>query len=73
MELELLLKINEDAKMHEYLYSHSQWYRYLNRNKNNFEAFKKEFKNYKHSNTMNKVNDTIDNIELITNILKIVE
>lgn len=73
MEIELLLKLNEDAKLHEYLYSHSTWYRYLNRSKSNLENLKKEYKNYKHSNTMNKVNDTIDNIELITNILKIVE
>lgn len=73
MELELLLKIDEDPKMHEYLYAHSEWYRYLNRNKSNFEVFKKEYKNFKHNNTMSKVNDTIDNIELITNILKIVE
>lgn len=73
MELEILLKINDDKNIHEYLYSHSNWYRYLNRKKDNFELLKKEFKNYKHNNTMNKVNDTIDNIELITNLLKIVE
>lgn len=73
MEIEILLKLNEDNHLHEYLYSHSNWYRYLNRSKNNFDNFKKEYKNYKHNNTMNKVNDTIDNIELITNVLKIVE
>lgn len=73
MEIEILLKLNEDKRLHEYLYSHSSWYRYLNRSKNYLDNLKKEYKTYKHNNTMNKVNDTIDNIELITNVLKIVE
>lgn len=73
MEIELLLMLEGDARLHEYLYSHSSWYRYLNRSKSNLANLKKEYKDYKHNNTMNKVNDTIDNIELITNILKIVE
>ncbi len=73
MELELLLKIEKDVKLHEYLYMHSNWYRLLNRDSKNYVLLEKEFKSFKHQNTMNKVNDTIDNIELITNVMKIVE
>lgn len=72
MEMEILLKLENDAKLHEYLYEHSNWYRLLNRDKKNFDNLKNNYKSFKHNNTMNKVNDTIDNIELITNILKVV-
>ncbi len=73
MELELLLQVEKDVKLHEYLYTHSMWYRLLNRDSKNYTLLEKEFKAFKHQNTMNKVNDTIDNIELLTNVIKMVE
>lgn len=73
MELSIILELEKDAKLHQYLKDHSYWYRLLNRNKNNFENLKKEFKNYKRENNFNKINNAVDNIELVSNIMKFVE
>lgn len=73
MELGLLMKIKNDKKMYDYLLKHSYWYRTLNRNPNNFEAFQKEYKKYNRENNIGKINDAIDNAELISNVIKIME
>lgn len=73
MELSIVLKLENDAKLHQYLTEHSHWYRYLNRDKINYDALLKEFKSFKREKNMNKINDTIDNIELMTNVMKFVE
>lgn len=73
MELDIVIKLDNDKGLHQYLTEHSMWYRLLNRDKKNLDLLIKEYKSFKRENNMNKVNDTIDNIELITNIMKIVE
>lgn len=73
MELDLVIKLEQDGKLHDYLLTHSYWYRLLNRDKEEFEEFMKEYKNFKRERNMDKVNNTIDNIELITNIVKFME
>lgn len=72
METNILLELEKDQKLHEYLLTHSTWYIYLNRDSSNFVNFKKEFKEFKRESTINKVDKTVENIELLTNIMKIV-
>ena len=62
MRLDVLLEIKKDKKLHEYLRTHSYWYRFLNRDPVNLEKLKKEYKSFKREENMNKVNETIDNI-----------
>ena len=69
---QVLIEIEKDQKLHAYLKSHSRWYLLLNRDANSLNSLKKEYKEYKRNNTMKKVDETVDNIELLTNIMKIV-
>ena len=73
MELDIMYNIKQDKKHYGYLRTHSYWYKYLNRNRNNYKLFLEEYKKYNRSVTTNKVNDTINNIDMVTNILKVLE
>lgn len=73
MELDIMYNIKKEKKHYDYLRTHSYWYKYLNRNRNNYKLFLEEYKKYKRSVTTNKVNDTINNIDMVTNILKVLE
>lgn len=73
MELSILYKIKSDKKYYDFLRKNSYWYKYLNRNPDNFKKFITEYKKYSKKNTTNKVNDTINNIDVITNILKVLD
>ena len=65
MELSIVLELEKDAKLH--------WYRLLNRDQKNFEALKKEYKTFKRNANFDKVNNVVENLELVSNIMKIVE
>lgn len=73
MELDLLYKIKSNKKHYDYLRSHSYWYKYLNRDSNNYKMFINEYKKFNREMTTNKVSDTINNIDMFTNILKVIE
>lgn len=73
MELSIIYKIKQDKKHYNYLRMHSYWYKILNRNPKNYKDFIDAYKKYNRNVTTNKVNDTINNIDMVTNILKIIE
>lgn len=73
MELNLLYKIKKEKKHYDFLRNHSYWYKYLNRNPENYKKFIEAYKKYSRANTTNKVSDTINNIDMVTNILKVLE
>lgn len=73
MELSIIYKIKQDKKQYDYLRRNSYWYKYLNRDPNNYKLFLETYKKNSRSETTNKVNDTINNIGMVTNILKVIE
>lgn len=73
MELDIIYKIKINKKHYNYLRTHSYWYKYLNRDSNNYKNFINEYKKYSREVTTNKVSDTINNIDMMTNILKVIE
>lgn len=73
MELDIIYKIKNNKKHYNYLRTHSYWYKYLNRDSNNYKNFINEYKKYSREVTTNKVSDTINNIDMMTNILKVIE
>jgi len=73
MELDLMYKIKNNKKHYDFLRTHSYWYKYLNRDSVYYNDFIKEYKKYNRSVTTNKVNNTINNIDMATNILKVLE
>lgn len=70
MELSVAMKIKEDVKLHQYLITHSYWYRLLNRDSRELDNLIKEFKTFKRDTNFNKVNEVVDNIELFSNVMK---
>lgn len=73
MELDIMYKIKQDKKHYDFLRNNSYWYKYLNRNKDNYKLFLEAYKKYNRNMTTNKVNDTINTIDTVSNILKIIE
>ena len=73
MELSLIYKIKQDKKQYDFLRSHSYWYKYLNRDPKYYKDFLNTYKKYNREVTTNKVNDTINNIDMLTNILKVID
>ena len=73
MELDIMYKIKSNKKHYDFLRTHSYWYKYLNRDSSYYKDFINEYKKYNREVTTNKVNDTINNIDLATNILKVLE
>lgn len=71
MELDVIYKIKNNKKHYDFLRTHSNWYKYLNRDSNNYKFFLNDYKKYSREVTTNKVNDTINNIDMVTNILKV--
>ena len=73
MELSIIYEIKRDKKHYNYLRTHSYWYKFLNRDPNNYKEFISAYKKYNRNATTNKVNDTINNIDMVTNILKVLD
>jgi len=73
MEYDIMYKIKNNKKHYDFLRTHSYWYKYLNRDSIYYKDFISEYKKYNREVTTNKVNDTINNIDMATNILKVLE
>lgn len=71
MEISIVLKLEQDHALHEYLLNHSYFYKYLNRNPEYFATLEKEYKKYKREEMTKKVTDAVENIETISNIMSI--
>ena len=68
-----MYKIKQDKKQYDYLRRNSYWYKYLNRDPNNYKIFLETYKKNNRNETTNKVNDTINNIGMVTNMLNVFE
>lgn len=69
MILELQFKIKNNPNYLEYLRTNSYWYKYLNRNPNNFKMFEEEVKQFKRNKLTNKIGETFKTIEMLQNVL----
>ena len=69
MEVIVQQKLNADEKMLSYLKENSYWYKDLNRNGDNYNAFVKAMKEKYHLRITDKISDAIDNIDLISSVL----
>ncbi len=72
MELTLQYKIKNTPNNIRYLRERSHWYKYLNRNENNYKLFETEMKKtYKITteDRMKKMMDSLDTVSKVFNIL----
>ena len=62
-------KLLEDEKYLNFLRDNSNWYKILNRDKNEYKNFIKEMKIKYKLRTIDKVDSIIDSVDLITKII----
>ena len=62
-------KLLEDEKYLQFLRENSNWYKILNRDKNEYNNFLKEMKIKYKLRTIDKVDNIIDSVDLITKII----
>ena len=73
MAPELIIKISDDVNLHNYLIKNSHWYKYLNRDKNNFKMFYNAYKLSNKSEKINKASGVVDTLNTVNSILKILK
>jgi len=73
MQLDILMKINQDPIQKRFLRENSYWYKYLNRNSIYYKNFIDEMKEKYKLTTSDKLNKAIDNINMIHNFLDVLK
>ena len=73
MKVDIWMKLKKNPKMSEYLKENSEWYKYLNRSPINYNYFIKNMKEQYRTRTTDKISDLMDNIEIISNVLKVLK
>ena len=72
MEYELQNKIYNDKKLTKYLKEHSEWYKKLNRNPDNFKNFQTEYKKHNRNEQYTKLSSAVDTLDTVNTIFKII-
>lgn len=63
------IQINNDPRLKRFIRENPIWYKYLNRNPDNFKLFFSEMKNKYKLNTSDKIRKTMENLSLIESVL----
>ena len=71
MAPEIIIKISNDEKLHNYLRNNSYWYKYLNRDKKNFKSFYNAYKLNNRNEKIQKANNIFDSIDTVNSIIKV--
>ncbi len=69
MNIEIKNKLLKDEKYLKFLRENSNWYKILNRDKNEYDNFIKEMKIKYKLRTIDKVDNIIDSVDLVTKII----
>lgn len=69
MSLEIQFKIKNDKNYLRFLRENSHWYKYLNRDVNNFKFFEEEVKTAYRLRPFDKIGKALDTFEMFQNLL----
>lgn len=69
MRSEVLNKLKENKKYHEFLRQNSNYYKLLNRSPNNYDKFIKDMKIKYKLRAIDKVDNFVDSVDLISKII----
>ena len=72
MEYDIQFKIRGDKKQTKYLINNSHWYKYLNRNPDNYSSFLEEYKKFNRNEQTQKITNVIDTLETVNQVFKII-
>ncbi len=67
------IQINNDPRLKRFIRENPIWYKYLNRNPDNFKLFFSEMKNKYKLNTSDKISKTMENLSLIESVLNVLK
>lgn len=73
MTIDIQMKINNDPRLKSYIRENPIWYKYLNRNPNNFNNFYHSMKDTYKLNTSDKISKTMDNLSMIQAFLDVLK
>ena len=73
MKADILIKINSDPKLKEYINNNSYWYKYLYRGISYYKEFLNSYKNFKKNDKINKTNNILETVDTVNSILKILK
>ncbi len=69
MTVDVQYKLKQNNFYLKYLRSHSNWYKYLNRNPVSFKFFEDDVKNFYKLTKVDRFEKTLNTIEIVTKIL----
>ena len=69
MRIDLQFKIRENDYYKRYLRSHSNWYKFLNRDYNSFKSFEDEVREVYKLTRADRISKTLDTIEMVEKLL----
>lgn len=73
MTIYVQIQINNDPRLKRFIRENPIWYKYLNRNPDNFKLFFSEMKNKYKLNTSDKISKTMENLSLIESVLNVLK
>ncbi len=73
MQLDIMMKINEDIKQKQFLREYSYWYKYLNRDVKYYKAFLDDMRVKYKLTTSDKINKVISNINMFKSFLDVLK
>lgn len=73
MKADILIKINKEPRLKEFINNNSYWYKYLNRGNMYYKEFLSAYKDYKRNDKINKTNNFLDTVDTVNSILKILK
>jgi len=73
MNLETLMKINQDPRQKQFLRENSYWYKYLNRSNTYYKQFIDEMKEKYKLTKADRLNKMMDNINMVRTFLDVLK
>ena len=69
MSLEVQFKIKNNPHNLKFLHENSHWYKYLNRDSNNFNMFSEEVKTVYHLRPADRISKALDTFDMVQTLL----
>ena len=73
MTIDIQMKINNDGKLKRFIREYPVWYKYLNRDPDNFKSFFSNMKDTYKLNNRDKISKTMDNLSMIQAFLDVLK
>lgn len=73
MNIDIQMRINNDQRLKRFIRENPIWYKYLNRNPDNFKSFYTSMKDTYKLNTSDKISKTMDNLSMIQAFLDVLK